>query len=612
MRADANAADPGLDLRDHWRIVRRRKWAVLGVLAAALLGTQYYNQTSPVLYESQVVLKFIPHRSPDRMVESVEGVIAAIELDEIVNIAAERLRTAPESLLGAFSVRSLRRSNLISVKAVGRTPEESVQRANALADAHMRWKSERDTRQAKADLEALIWRKRSVEKVLAELEEKKRSFLEKNQTAGRGIQLAGVLLSQESERRELLMKFTPDHPDVMRLDQKIQQTREHLARLPAQELEYERLMRELKASETLRAEIGQAEAEARAVLGGLVLDPDMEVLSRPEFPKAPVYPKKRQNLFLGAMAGLLLGLMLATLLENLDRTLTRVDQIESFIGVPVLGVVPHFTPGRSRCIFSISDGGEAPEGVPVCLQNCRPCRADMYHPIRAAIEACLGKPGPKVLIFTSAQMGEGKTVTAVNFCLSAAQAGLKVLLIDADLRRPSVHGLLGLGRDPGIVDVLAERRPWKDAIRGATDLLLGAMEPERIAAFPGIENFKVMTAWANKAHIVDVLSSPRLPALLKELRGRFDLTVIDCTPLLLFVDALLPAAHADGVILVYRAGRTPRGLLMRAKQMIVEAKRVPIGIILNDQKASQDEDHGYYEKDYDHYSREPKGAPRAA
>lgn len=609
-----NAAEDGLDLRDLWRIARRRKWLVLGVCAACLLAAHCYNRTSPVLYESRAALKFIPQRDPKKMPETIETVMASMELDEIASAAARRLGIEPEAVRKSFSVRRIRLSNLIGIDAVGETPEAAVRLAGVMMDVFMQWESERNVRRLRVDLDALLGRRRAAEQRLAGLEERKRAFLEKNQTAGRGIQLAGLLLSLESERKELLSKWTPNHPDVAKLDQRIQQTRQSLSRLPAQELQFERLSRELKGTEALLADMVRAETEASAGLESLANNPDLEILSRPELPKAPSYPRRGRNLLLAAFLGAMLALMLATLLENLDRTLARIDEVESYIGIPVLGAAPHLEASRSHCIFSAAAGGgfgEAPEGKPACLQDCRPCCADIYHPMRAAIESRMGRPGPKVLVFTSTQMGEGKSLTAVNFCLSAAQAGLKTLLIDLDLRQPSVHRLLGLEKDPGVVDVLTGGRAWKDAILGTADFLLGAMDPDRVAAFSGIENFKVMTAWANKAHIVDVLSSPQLPALLKEMRNRFDLTVIDCTPLLLFVDALLAAAHSDGVVLVYRAGRTPRGLLMRAKQMIVEAKRNPVGVILNDQRTAQDEDYGYYEKYYDHYVKEPEEASRA-
>lgn len=215
-----------------------------------------------------------------------------------------------------------------------------------------------------------------------------------------------------------------------------------------------------------------------------------------------------------------------------------------------------------------------------------------------------------VLTFTSAEAGEGKTITAINFCLAASQAGIRTLLIEADLRRASLHKWLGIPRDPGFVDALRGRLPWQKVVRSTVDFLTGRFDLDAFALFPGIENFHVMSGWATTPHIVDVLSSPRFPTLLSELRGHFKLIVLDCTPVLYFVDGLLVGAHSDGTILVYRSGHTAREALKRAKEQIENAKGTVPGVVLNDLTTPESEwDYRYYgvHESYDKREKEEIG-----
>jgi capsular exopolysaccharide synthesis family protein len=229
---------------------------------------------------------------------------------------------------------------------------------------------------------------------------------------------------------------------------------------------------------------------------------------------------------------------------------------------------------------------------------------EVYHSLRANIQNNLSRKENIVITFTSSGVAEGKSLTSLNFCLAAAQAGLKTLFIETDVRQPLAHKAFGLPKAPGLVEVLTGKLPADEVIHGTSDFIVGGYDSDKLISFSGIDNFKLMTGWAaSGSDVVHILSSPALPKLINELRPQFDIIVFDCPPVLLFVDALLVGARTDGVVMIYKAGKIARRALKRAKDQIVAAKGNIIGVVLNDMRSTDMEPrYGYY-YDYEHYAK---------
>lgn len=180
------------------------------------------------------------------------------------------------------------------------------------------------------------------------------------------------------------------------------------------------------------------------------------------------------------------------------------------------------------------------------------------------------KPGApiKVLVLTSPLPGEGKTTTAVNLALTLAERGLAVCLIDADLRRGQVHEVFGLPREPGLSEVLRDVHSFESVCR---EVQVG-----------NTRKLMVLTAGASVASPPGVVGSVRMQALLRQLRERFDLVLVDTPPVNILTDAALIGANADGVLLVVRAGATDTAALGYAVEQLNHVRAPALGVVLND------------------------------
>jgi len=145
---------------------------------------------------------------------------------------------------------------------------------------------------------------------------------------------------------------------------------------------------------------------------------------------------------------------------------------------------------------------------------------EAYHTLMTNLKFVKGAHGGstgKIVLFTSAGIGEGKTITSSNFALAAAQSGLKTILVEADLRRPSLHWIFGLSRGSGFSDCIIGSRNWRDAIKGTTDLIMGDVGADKILHYPGIENLSLMTSGQITPNPIDMLNSPETARILKEM-----------------------------------------------------------------------------------------------
>jgi capsular exopolysaccharide synthesis family protein len=216
--------------------------------------------------------------------------------------------------------------------------------------------------------------------------------------------------------------------------------------------------------------------------------------------------------------------------------------------------------------------------------------AEPYHTLRANLLSKLPAKGKSLsMIFTSSSSAEGKTLCSLNFAFSAASAGLRTLLVDVDMRRPSIHRMLGLSREPGFTDVVGGKGDWREVIRGTADLLMMSSDPETIMFFPGIDNLKILTVGMNVSNHMEILENARLAPLIEEWKRDFDLIIFDTPPILIFVDALLLARQVDAAVLVYGAGKVSRMALKRAKEQLQNfvSKDKLIGVAINNLQAME-------------------------
>jgi len=274
----------------------------------------------------------------------------------------------------------------------------------------------------------------------------------------------------------------------------------------------------------------------------------------------PVRPSYPINLGLGLGVGLLGGIGLAFAREGFDSTLRTPEQVEAVAGLPAVGIIPELTAGRAR---------RRPANFPKfdcnILDSPNSRLAESYRAVRTALLFSNGDIPPKVILVTSALPQEGKTTVSLNSAIALAYQGAKVLLIDADLRRPEVHACLGVPAEPGLGELLS----------GEAEL------PVQAAACPQVPNLFVLPAGRRRLRPAEVLGSGRMRDLLNNCRKNFDFVVIDTPPVLAVTDAVVLSKSADGVLLVVRSAQTSEQSLLRARDLLLRVNARIAGVLVN-------------------------------
>jgi succinoglycan biosynthesis transport protein ExoP len=340
---------------------------------------------------------------------------------------------------------------------------------------------------------------------------------------------------------------------------------------------------------------------------------DVDVVDLAGTPYAPVAAAAFIKLALGLVLGLLLGTGGAFLLEALNTSIRKPEDLETALHVPGLAVIPRLTgaePAQRRL------GGLLRPGKRAQLESKRPTAASLgtvtqpfsvgveaFRMLRTSLVWCEQGDDMKTLVVTSAAPGEGKTLTSANLAVTFAYDGLRVLLIDCDVRRPRLHGLFQVPRSPGLMDLLTPSYNGDGAPSLTFDPSAGRTDSGRpvtdVVRSTNVRGLSLLTCGALPTNPSGLLSGVRMRVLLRELAKSFDLVILDTPPVLATADAGILASLADGVLLVVRAGQTDRVAAKRAHQQLVNVGARVVGTVLNDPggEVSQYGDY-YYPYDY--------------
>lgn len=270
---------------------------------------------------------------------------------------------------------------------------------------------------------------------------------------------------------------------------------------------------------------------------------------------------------LGLLGGLALGALIAVAREALDTTVRTTDIASGLLRAPVLGVID-FDPNSTK--------------NPLLLKGATSTgRAEALRQLRTNLQFVNATSSTEVMLITSAVPGEGKSLTSVNLALSFAEFGERVLLVDADLRRPTLAGYLDVERDIGLSGVLA-----------------GTTELEQAIQPWGTDGLHVLPSGQLPPNPAELLGSKAMSDLISKVRTDFDKVVIDAPPLLPVTDAALVSAYADGVVMVIRWGRTHRSQVTGAVEALAQVKATLLGGVLNMRRLSRAERHSYAAREY--------------
>jgi succinoglycan biosynthesis transport protein ExoP len=298
-------------------------------------------------------------------------------------------------------------------------------------------------------------------------------------------------------------------------------------------------------------------------------------------PTFPIEPNIPRNLGFALVLGLASGVGLAFMLDGLDNTIRTTEQAQNISGLASLGMIPLGSksardgPNAKRLVIASSK--EAVELVTQVRPQSQ--MAESYRALRTSLLLSnLGSP-PKVIMVTSALPQEGKTTTSINTAVVLAQKGVRVLLIDADLRRPSIHKTLGMGPRSGLSNVLTGSTSLEQAIT-------------RSAILP---NLFVMPAGTPPPNPAELLASMNMKEVLAKLSEEYDHIVLDTPPSLSVTDAVVLSPRADAVILVIRSGKTTKQALRRARDILAQVNAKVVGVLLNAVDLTSPDYYYYYE-----------------
>ena len=314
-------------------------------------------------------------------------------------------------------------------------------------------------------------------------------------------------------------------------------------------------------------------------------------------PHSPAKPKKAQNLALAIIAGFLLGLLWGALQEFSDPAFRSADDASDQLDLPLLGTVPPLSRPKPERLPAVPLLPAAAGMALARWQEPGDDVAEAFRQLRAGLRSL--KP-PTTVVVISPGVGEGKTTVSINLAIGLAQIGRRVLLIDADLRRPSLHRQLQLPSVPGISDLL--QVPVTDAEQFAS---LQEACIHRVLTTPGLS---VITGGSRAAQPGDLLESPRLAHVLDQQRATHDVIILDGPPALAYADAVSLGSLADGVILVVDPRRTPRRAAQQVVSLLRQARIPILGLVANRTASPEKSSYSRYDPVTDSVSGPAEGS----
>jgi tyrosine-protein kinase Etk/Wzc len=421
----------------------------------------------------------------------------------------------------------------------------------------------------------------------------------------------------EGKIQTLVSNLVREYQDTLvNLDLRAVELDEKIARIPENDAELARLRRNQQVASDAYTLLKTKYEEAAIREAEKIREVD--VVEYAMGAAAQVASGRLSKSLMGALVGLVLGFVLALLAEGLDTSIGTIEDVESYLQVPVLGVIPHIHHEEVRKLVASGNPHLPPDTLTsysslVAQFAPKSPVAEAYRSLRTNLEfSKLARPARSFLV-TSSTLEEGKSTTAANLALTLAQSGKRTLVVESDLRRPSIYHYFGLPRESGLTEVLLGTLSWREALRSIADVFLGKLDMDTLVQTPGLENLFFITSGTLPPNPAELLGAGPMKSFIREVTEEFDVVLFDSPPALPVTDAAILASQVDAVVLVYQMGRAGRGVLKRAKSHIEAVEGDIRGVVLNDIKAEVSEfsPAEYYYQYYTSYGHERKEEPRS-
>lgn len=451
------------------------------------------------------------------------------------------------------------------------------------------------------------------------------------------------LADLKQKRAQLAVDATDEAPEMKEIDQQIAELQKHLAEMRSHNTNTlltnleTRYRQTLAREEALRKSFNQQKSETvtqnEAAINYRILQQEIEtnkglldsllqrskendvvLAGRPNnisivdyaiTPDYPVGPARLRSVMLAFVLALALGIGLALFLEYLDDSIHSTDDVEKFLRLPALAVIPAMGGGSRRRLLSpagaLQKRNGANGGNPELLLkvNGRSALAESYRQLRTSVLLSTAGRAPRTLLITSSLPGEGKTTTAVNTAISLAQTDANVLIIDADMRRPRLRSIFDLPESEGLSSILSSEMTPQDMLNA-------------IAKDPNT-GLHVLTSGPIPPNPAELLGSDQMRKLIKVLSVPFTHIVIDSPPVSSFTDGVLIASMVDGVLLVVHGGKSSRGVVRRSRQLLLDVGAKLFGVVLNNVSVRSHDYYYYYQRYYQqsYYKKDAESEPPA-
>jgi len=451
-------------------------------------------------------------------------------------------------------------------------------------------------------------------------------------TAPKVADLQKQLSDLQTQLAELSLKFGPDNPIVAQTQSKINSIKSQIAESGKSleekvKNEYERAVREERmVSVALDQAKGEAIRQNQDSIQFNLLKGDsdttkalyqdflnksnqaqaqvveqqnnLRVIEAAQVPDFPVGPRRMFTILISLLLSTAAGIGLAFLLEYLDNTIKTVEDVSRYAQLPALSVVPAVgggahrrlaAKGRKTLRSAHSDKSHASASYQLATLDSQSSAAEAYRVLRTSVLLSAAGRAPKTILITSGQPGEGKTTTVVNTAISLAQMGASVLVIDCDLRRPTVHKVLGVEPSQGLSTFLSRDVPLNQLIQKLP-----------------IANLSLLPCGPVPPNPAELIISDKMKELLKSLSEQYDHILIDSPPLMNVTDPVILSTMVDGVILVVHGGKSTREIVRRARQELSTVGAKIFGVVLN----NVDLRHEGYDKYYYYRYYGQEGSPK--
>ena len=701
-----------VNLRDVYRVVRKRKWVIL--LAPILMGfsTFYMTEVPPPVYNSEALVRvsksstvagmmtdIVSYGSYDNMATQIMVVTSRPVLEDVARRLqmvkpGEDTQSAFDELRGRISVEQRNGSDILAIMATGPSARQTIDLANTAVEAYIqRYNFDRDKRMTDAyeylrkRLDESTSELAEAEKSLGDfkreqalslalnvnsgldLEEKSNQYRQKlddlratlatvtpiqqqkdydsllqvslvlddgiaRAIADDVVRKAGSWTELRNKKNDLLRFQTDAAPAVVsatnalnseqqridvqltslarrlntvianyeKLQSNVEKQQEAFLRQPEIQSQLEKLTTLAKekndTTTLLRKQFQDVELQQKEKID------ELSIVESAHSARTVPQPGRYYKALIGVLIGILIGAMFAFVLESMDTSLGTIEDVEQHIGSTVLGIIPHLEKEDVKERMN-KDRVKAlsPEDVDrfarlVTHFDPKSIGSEAFRTLRTNVSSVLAKTNGKVVMISSSLVEEGKTTTCVNLATAFAQSGKKTLLIDADLRRPTIDKIFGIERSPGLTDILLGTREARECFRRIDDLMVGKFGLKLAQTTPGLEYLHILPAGLIADRPTELLSTPALDRLLIEARQNFDIVIVDAAPILPVADGFVLAPKVDAIILTYQVGRVARDVLKRTKLRVQNVDGNVIGIILNDIQSEI----GYRHADFSYYN----------